>query len=60
MTTDNIFLAVLIYAHKGRAVAILDIANTFLQAHNNERVLMLLRGNLAEMMELIDPSLYRK
>ena len=29
---------------EGRAVAILDIADTFLHTYNEERILMLLRG----------------
>ena len=41
-------------------ILILDITNEFLQAHNDDRVLMLLRGKLAEMMVRIDPYLYRK
>ena len=45
---------------EGRAVAILDIANTFLRADNDKRILMLLKGKLAEMMVKIDPLLYRK
>ena len=40
-------------------MAILDIANTFLRADNDKRILMLLRGKLAEMMVKVDPSLYR-
>ena len=43
---------------EGRAVAVLDAANAFLQAHNDERVLMLLHGKLAETMVSIDPSMY--
>ena len=43
-----------------RAQAVLDIANAFLHADNDERVLMLLHGRLAEMMARIDLSLYRK
>ena len=49
-----------IAAKEGSIVAILDIANAFLRAENDERILMLLRGQLAEMMVKIDPSLYRK
>ena len=40
-------------------MAVLDVANVFLHAHNDERVLMLLRGKLAEMMVRIDPSMYQ-
>ena len=47
-------------ARKGRAVAILDAANAFLHAHNDEGVLMLLQGKLAEMMGRIYPSIYRE
>ena len=41
-------------------MAIINVANAFLQADNDERILMLLRGKLAEMMVRIDPSLYRE
>ena len=54
------FLTGVIDAHERRAKAIIDVANAFLQAYNDERILMLLRGKLAEMMVRIDPSLYRK
>ena len=47
-------------ARERRAQAVLDIANAFLHADNDERVLMLLRGRLADMMASIDPSLYHK
>ena len=46
--------------HERRAIAILDIANAFLHATNNKKVLMLLQGKLAEMMVAVDPELYRK
>ena len=60
VATDSIFLTGVVDAKEGREVAILDIANAFLHAENDERILMLLRGKLAEMMVKIDPSLYRK
>ena len=41
-------------------MAVLDIANTFLQADNDKTVNMLLMGKLAEMMVRIDPALYRE
>ena len=41
-------------------MAIIDVANPFLQAYNDERIFMLLRGKLAEMMVRIDPVLYRE
>ena len=47
VTTENVFFAGVVDAHKGRSVAVLDIANAFLHAHNYDRVLMLLRGKIA-------------
>ena len=47
-------------ARERRDIAILDIANAFLHATNYEKVLMFLRGKLAEMMVTVDPELYRK
>ena len=41
-------------------VAILDIANAFLYTENDEKIIMLLCGKLAEMMVQIDPAMYRK
>ena len=41
-------------------MAVLDIANTFLQAENDKTVNMLLRRMLAEMMISIDPTVYRE
>ena len=58
--TESVFLTGVIDAHERRALAVIYVANVFLQAHNNERILMLLRGNLAEMMVRIDPSLYQE
>jgi hypothetical protein len=60
VATDNIFVTGLVDAREGRSVAILDIANAFLHADNDEKILMLLRGKLAEIMVKIDPLLYRK
>ena len=58
--TDSIFLTGVIDARERRAVAMLDIENAFLHAENDEKVLVLLRGRLAELMVKVDPSLYRK
>ena len=54
------FLTGVIDAHELRALAVLDVANAFLQAQNDKTILMLLRGKLAGMMVRIDPSLYRE
>ena len=50
----------MINAAKERAVAVLGIANTFLHAKNDEKILMLLRGRLANMMVQVDLAVYRK
>ena len=50
----------MVVAHECRSVAMLDIQNLFLHAENDEYVLMMLRGKLAELLFKIDPSLYRK
>ena len=47
-------------ARERRAISILDIANAFVHAMNDEKVLMFLRGKLAEMKVAVDPELYRK
>ena len=60
VTTEIIFFTGVVEARGGRAVAVLDVANSFLHAHNDERFLMLLRGKLSEMMARIDPSMYRE
>ena len=57
---ESIFLIGVVEAQERRAQAVLDIANAFLHADNDERVLVLLRGRLAEMMVRIDLSMYRK
>ena len=60
ISTDIFFLTGLIDAYELQAIAILDIANAFLHAENDEKMLMLLRGKLAEMMVQVDPAMYRK
>ena len=52
--TEIIFLIGVVNARERRAQAVLDIANAFLHADNDERVLMLLSRRLAEMMVRID------
>ena len=59
VTTESILFTGVVNARKGRAVAVLDVANAFLHAHNDERVLMLLLGKLTEMMVRIHPSMYQ-
>ena len=54
------FIAGVIEAHEERDTATCDIPGAFLHADNDETVLMLLRGKLAELLVKVDPKLYRK
>ena len=58
--TDSVYLMGTIAAFEGRAQGIMDVANAFLRADNDEDVLMLLRGKLTELMVEVDPSMYRE
>ena len=58
VTTESIFFTGVVDTLEGQTVAVLDVANAFLHAHNDERVLMLLRGKPAEMVVMIYPSMY--
>ena len=60
VSTDGLIITTAIDAHEERDVAIVDIPGAFLQADNDEFVLMLLRGKLAEMMVRMNPKIYRK
>merc|ERR1712086_476948 len=57
--TDSIFLAGVIEANENRAMSTIDVGNAFIQADNDERILMLLRGKVAELMVRVNPTLYR-
>ena len=59
-STDSIFLIGVVDAHEKQAIAILDIANAFLHADDDEKIFMLLRGKLTKMMLQVDPIVYRK
>ena len=60
VSTDGVIITSMIEAHQGRAIAVADLPNAFLNAFNNDQTLMLLKGKLAELMVQIDPKLYRK
>lgn len=44
-------------AKEGRDVAIIDLPGAFLHALNDEEIVMVLKGPLAKMMAMVDPSL---
>ena len=47
-----------IESHKERVVAIIDIPGTFLYALNDEEIYIILHSTLAELMVMVEPSLY--
>ena len=59
VVTDSIFLTGVIEANKNQAMSTIDVGNAFIQADNDERILMLLRGKVAELMVRVNPTLYR-
>eukprot|EP00956_Cyclotella_meneghiniana_P035517 scaffold115573_cov38-Cyclotella_meneghiniana.AAC.1 len=55
---DSVMITSAIDAHENRRVVTLDIPGAFLHADLDEEVIMLLRGQLAELMVKVDPELY--
>jgi hypothetical protein len=55
---DSVMITSAIDAHEGRKVVTCDIPGAFLHADLDEEVVMLLRGQLADLMVQIDPELY--
>jgi hypothetical protein len=53
-------LTALIDALEERAVACFDIPGAFVHAETDKDVIMMLKGRLAELMVMVEPSLYRK
>ena len=58
--TIIVFLTGVLDAAEKRAVAIIDISNAFLHTENNDKILMLVRVRLAEIMVQVDPAIYPK
>jgi hypothetical protein len=56
--TDSVMITSAIDAHEGRVVVTCDIPGAFLHADLDEEVIMLLRGQLADLMVQVDPELY--
>ena len=55
---DSVMIQSTIDAHEGREVVTLDIPGAFLHADLDEEVVMLLRGQLADLMVEVDRELY--
>jgi hypothetical protein len=55
---DSVMITSAVDAHEGRVVVTCDIPGAFLHADLDEEVIMLLRGQLADLMVQVDPELY--
>eukprot|EP00956_Cyclotella_meneghiniana_P002566 scaffold3022_cov42-Cyclotella_meneghiniana.AAC.2 len=55
---DSVMITSAVDAHEEREVVTLDIPGAFLHADLDEEVVMLLRGQLADLMVEVDPELY--
>ena len=55
VSMDRVIITTAIDAYEGCNVVIMDIPGTFLNIENNEFVLMLLQGKLAELMVQLYP-----
>ena len=60
VSTNGLIISCAINVHEGHDVAVVDIRGAFLNAKNDEYILMCLRGKLAKMMVRVDLKLYRK
>eukprot|EP00984_Skeletonema_dohrnii_P016801 scaffold7524_cov79-Skeletonema_dohrnii-CCMP3373.AAC.1 len=58
--TDSLFITGAIDAHERRHVACCDLPGAFLHCETDEHVIVVLRGELAELMVQVDPSIYPK
>ena len=57
-SNEGVMITSVIEAQEERYVDIIDITDAFLHALTDEEIYMLLRGRLAELMVMVDPSLY--
>jgi hypothetical protein len=55
---DIVMITSAIDAHEGHVVKKMDFYGSFLHADLDEEVVMLLRGQLADLMVQVDPGLY--
>jgi hypothetical protein len=60
VSTESIFITAVITANKKRQVRFYDIPSTFINTDVDKDVLMVLKGEVAEMMVQIAPQVYRK
>lgn len=60
VTTASVMITAAIEAKEGRDTCVHDVPNAFCQAHNDEKVIMKIKGKAADYLMLADPRLYRK
>ena len=60
VSTESMFITAGIAASEGRYVRCYDVPSAFVNTDVDENVLMVLKGELAEMMVHIAPQIYRK
>ncbi len=62
MHLDAVFVTAVIEAWEGRDVAVADLPGAFLACSmdGEDKVLMVLCGKLAELMEMTAPNIYQK
>jgi hypothetical protein len=60
VSTESTFITAAIAANKKRKVRCYDVPSTFVNTDMDEDVLMVLKGELVDMMIEIEPQVYRK
>eukprot|EP00804_Cyclotella_cryptica_P005114 CCRYP_011528-RA/>CCRYP_011528-RA protein AED:0.11 eAED:0.14 QI:0/-1/0/1/-1/0/1/0/390 len=60
VATDSVFLTGAVDVYQKRGVSFIDLPGAFLHTLTNEKMIMVLRGELCELMCMIDPKLYMK
>jgi hypothetical protein len=58
--TDSVFITGAIDAHEERVTAACDLPGAFLHTISDEKVMVVLRGELCELMMKVKPQLHRK
>ncbi len=61
MNNDSIFITGAVDAYEGRSVGTVDVPGAFLHTWlTDEKVIMVLKGELCELIVKVDPKLYTK
>ena len=60
IATDLVFMTGAVDVYQGQDVTFLDLLGAFLHTLTDEKIIMTLRGELCELICLVNPKLYRK